>query len=85
MKKSINKIGFKFSFEETETAEHIEGIEIIDTTTPPTAFDELQGKIAGIKELMASTKFGKMLKAERLNVLELYEFYLALTVEYVNK
>ena len=87
MKKKINKVGFKFSWEqpETENPETKTGVEIIDTTIPEktkTAFNELATRINDAKKLMVSSAYAKMTKAQRISIMNTYEFYTALHTEY---
>lgn len=87
MRKPVNKIGFKFSWE-TETAEstQTEGITNIDNTDGmPPAFSELAQRVENIKKHMTTTTFARSRKDDKLNVISTYEFYLSLMNEYALK
>jgi hypothetical protein len=86
MKKTLNRIGFKFTWENNQQTE-IEPIhEVINNQQElPTAFTELANRIDNVKTFMTTTAYTKMRKAERLNIVNQYDFYLSLFNEYTLK
>lgn len=84
MKKPLNKVGFKFSWETEQTEQQVEHI---NTTIEnvPTAFNELAQRIDNCKNLITSSTFAKMRKAEKASVINTYDFYVSLYTEYTLK
>lgn len=83
MATKIKKIGFKFTWEENQETE-IQAIhEVINNqpVTPP-AFTQLAERLDDMKDFMTKTAYSRMKKAERLNIVNTYDFYLSLFNEY---
>jgi hypothetical protein len=80
------KIGFKFTWEHQAETDTQPIHELINNqpTTPP-AFTQLASKLDTLKDFMTKTAFAKMKKADRVNIVEQYDFYLSLFNEYTLK
>ena len=82
MKKSINRIGFKFQneLEENVAEVPVENLVVVDNT--PQGFAKLMSRIEATKKLIVSSGFAKLKKAERTSVLNTLEWYIELEEEY---
>jgi len=85
MNNTRNKIGFKFTWETQETDVIDAPMDVVNTqaqNNTPTAFRELADRIDTLKDVMVSTAYAKMKKAQRINIVEQYDFYLSLFNEF---